>query len=261
VPLAYPLSEKFAVLRPSLLPGLVDAVGHNRRHERRDVRLFEIGARFSAEGGEHESVALAWTGSAAPGHWSGSGRPVDFFDIKGVVARLAGALGLHLQFQPARSLYLVEGRAASIAARDVPVGVMGLLRPGLAEARGLPPTDEVFVAELDLETLANLAPAGEIHVSPLPRFPSVVRDLSVVVDEALPADTVRGTIVAAAPGELASVEEFDRYRGAGIPEGRVSLSFHLTFRAADRTLTDLEVDRGMDAIVAALAARHRAVRR
>ncbi len=85
--LANPLSEKFTTLRPSLLPGLVDAVSHNRRHGRRDVRLFEIGTRFSPRG-ETRGAAAAWTGLATPDHWSGGRRDVDFFDVKGVVEQV-----------------------------------------------------------------------------------------------------------------------------------------------------------------------------
>ena len=90
VTIANPLSEKFAVMRPSLLPGLVDAVSHNRRHGRPDVRLFEIGTRFSPNG-ETRGAGFAWTGLATPDHWSGARRAVDFADIKGVVEQLHGA--------------------------------------------------------------------------------------------------------------------------------------------------------------------------
>jgi phenylalanyl-tRNA synthetase beta chain len=95
----------------------------------------------------------------------------------------------------------------------------------------------------------------------LPRFPAIVRDLSILVDNGLPAATVRGTIRAAAPDTLVGVTEFDRYRGPGVPEGRVSLSLRLTFRSPDRTLTDAEADAAMAGIVEALASAHGAVRR
>jgi phenylalanyl-tRNA synthetase beta chain len=280
VAIAYPLSEKFAVLRPSLLPGVIDAIGHNRRREQRDVRLFEIGARFSADGGERWAVTFGWTGAAAPEHWSGSGRPVDFFDIKGSVERVLEAFGAPARFMPARLAYLIEGRAALVVAGNVTLGVVGQLLPSVAEARGLPAAEPVFVAEIDLEQLAPTAPvardqtvtpgtghstltgrAPTVHVSALPQYPSVVRDLSVIVDETLPAETVRDTINAAAPQTLVGLAEFDRYRGPGIPEGRLSLSFRLTFRAPDRTLTDAEVERAMDAVVVALVERYQAVRR
>jgi phenylalanyl-tRNA synthetase beta chain len=98
-------------------------------------------------------------------------------------------------------------------------------------------------------------------VSSLPRYPSIVRDISMLVDDTLPAAAVRGTIRSAAPSTLASIAEFDRYQGKGVPEGRVSLSLRLTFRAPDRTLTDDEADAATDTIVQALRSTHDAERR
>jgi phenylalanyl-tRNA synthetase beta chain len=97
--------------------------------------------------------------------------------------------------------------------------------------------------------------------APLPRYPSIVRDLAVVIDAALPAATVRDTIRSVAPETLVQVREFDLYAGKGIPDDRMSLAFRLTFRAADRTLTDVEVQQAMDAIVAELKTTHGAVPR
>jgi phenylalanyl-tRNA synthetase beta chain len=268
VPIANPLSESFAVLRPSLVPGLVDAVAHNRRRERRDVRLFEIGTAFSAADGEMRKVALAWTGAGSPEHWSGSGREVDFFDVRGAVERLAEATGTAVELSAAAVDWLVAGRSASISVAPsgpqpgLALGVAGQLQPSIAAARGVPGADAVYVAEIDLDRLAAAASGrDDLRVTPLPRYPSIVRDLSILVPDTLPAAAVRGTIRAAAPNELESIAGFDRYQGKGIPDGQVSLSFHLTFRAPDRTLTDAEVDRSMDAIVAALAREHGASRR
>jgi phenylalanyl-tRNA synthetase beta chain len=263
-----PLSETFAVLRPSLVPGLVDAVAHNRRRERRDVRLFEIGAAFSAADGESRRAGLAWIGAGASEHWSATARGVDFFDARGAVERVADALGAAVAIEPAAVNWLVPGRAASIALAaggpepGLHVGVVGQLAPAIAEARGVPGADEVYVAEIDLDRLAASASArDDLRVAPPPRYPSIVRDLSVLVAEILPAAAVRGTIRAAAPQRLESIVEFDRYQGKGVPEGQVSLSFHLTFRAPDRTLTDEEADAAMGAIVSALKREHGAVQR
>jgi phenylalanyl-tRNA synthetase beta chain len=267
VPIANPLSESFAVLRPSLIPGLIDAVAHNRRRERRDVRLFEIGSAFSAADGEMRRVALAWTGTGAPEHWSGTGREADFFDASGAVERIAEAAGTTVEVSPATVSWLVPGRSASVSVRTggpepgLTLGLVGQLQPSIAAARGVTGAEAVYVAEIDLDRLAAASGRDDLRVAPLPRYPSIVRDLSVIVSETLPAAAVRGTIRAAAPPELERIEEFDRYQGKGIADGQVSLSFHLTFRAADRTLTDREADRAMEAIVAALERAHNAVRR
>ncbi len=260
VPIAYPLSEKFAVLRTSLLPGLVDTVAYNRRRERRDIRMFERGAVFTTSHGERQRLAMAWTGAVAPEHWSQEPRAVDFFDRKGVAERLASALDVPVRFAPAVVPYLVPGRTAAIFHDDTQVGGVGQLAPAVAEARGLPAGEAVYVGEFDLELLPQRAPT-DVTAQSLPRYPSVVRDVSIIVAETLPAEAVRGTIVAAAPPTLVAVREFDRYKGKGIPEGQVSLSLHLTFRAAERTLTDSDVQYAMDAIVEALHREHGAVRR
>jgi phenylalanyl-tRNA synthetase beta chain len=376
VHVANPLSEKFAVLRPSLLPGLLDAAAHNRRREHHDVRLFESGTRFTGTG-ETRAVAGVWSGAGLPLHWSGGNRAADFYDVKGVVETLCGALGIEAAFEPAAVPYLVEGRAAEVffrlkpEATDTPsgtaadsvasgssrkdanavrdsvasgfsrkdanavrdsvvaadsvasgfsrkdanavgesvaaadsvasgfsrkdanavrdsvasgfsrkdanavrdsvasgfsrkvskVGLVGQIVPSIAEARGFPDAEPIYAFELDLDAIARLRRGDDLRAAPLPRFPSIVRDLSVLVDSTLPAAAVRGTIRSAAPSTLTSAIEFDRYRGKGVPDERVSLSVRLTFRSTERTLTDVEVDDAMDRIVAALAAAHNAVRR
>jgi phenylalanyl-tRNA synthetase beta chain len=261
VAIANPLSEKFAVLRPSLLPGLVESIGHNRRRERRDVQLFESGTRFTVDGGESRGLGLAWMGAASPEHWSGSGRAADFYDMKAVVDGLALGLGLGpLTGSPATRPWAVEGRTAELRLGVAPAilfGIVAQLSPRVAEDRGLPPADAVFVAEVDLDAVASYVSLGDdITIAPLPRHPSVVRDVSVLVDAGLPAAALRDTIRAAGPATLIEVREFARYQGRGVPEGQVSLSFRLTFRAPDRTLTDEEVQQAFDAVIAALAAGH-----
>jgi phenylalanyl-tRNA synthetase beta chain len=268
VAVANPLSAKFDTLRPSLLPGLIDAVAHNRRHGRRDVRLFEIGTRF-ATAGETRAAGLALTGNAGTEHWSGGARDVDFFDAAGAVEALCDALGVPVRFEPAAVPYLVAGQSASIVAADGPsrghaIGVAGQLSPAVADARGLPRQDAVMVAELDLDALAVARGRRSDAARPLPRHPFVVRDLSVVVSNALPAEIIRGTILAAGrdlPAPLAASSFFDRYQGKGVPDGAVSLSIRLTFQAADRTLTDAEVNQSVESILAALVREHRAVQR
>jgi phenylalanyl-tRNA synthetase beta chain len=270
IPIANPLSEKYAVLRPSLLPGLVDSAAYNRRRERKDVRLFETGTRFSALG-EARCVAGVWCGAGAAPHWSGGARPVDFFDVKGAIEALCDALGVTPTFEPAAPSWYVEGRAAHILVRPsgsdeasepgTPVGSAGQIRPALLDARGFPPSEELYAFELDLEAIAARQPGRDLRAESLPRHPSVVRDMSILVDSILPAAGVRGTIRSAAPATLAQLIEFDRYRGKGVPEGRVSLSLRLTFRSPDRTLTDIEVDEAMARIVSALESKHGAERR
>ena len=268
VSIANPLSGKFDTLRPSLLPGLVDAVAHNRRHGRRDVQLFEIGTRF-APSGETRGVAVAWTGAGAAEHWSGGAREVDFFDVKGVTEHLCDALGIASRCEPTRERFLVAGQAASVFVAEGPergarVGLVGQLAPAIADARGLPRQDRVFVAEANLDLIERARVASSDATRPLPRHPFVVRDLSVVVADTLPAEIIRGTILAAGrdlPAPLSAVSFFDRYQGKGVPAGAVSLSVRLTFQAAERTLTDAEVQQSIETILAALVREHAAIQR
>jgi phenylalanyl-tRNA synthetase beta chain len=171
---------------------------------------------------------------AAAEHWSGSGRNVDFFDIKGVVERICEVAGVAVETTSGQVSWLTPGRAATASA---------------------------YVADIDLDALDSLRAGSELRVAALPRYPSVTRDISVLVDNTLPSAALRQTIRDAAPSNVVRIVEFDRYQGKGIPVDKVSISYHLTFRSSDRTLTDSEVQAAMDAVLAALKERHAAVQR
>jgi phenylalanyl-tRNA synthetase beta chain len=268
VAIANPLSEKFAVMRPSLLPGLVAALIYNRHREANDVRLFEVGSVFTPAR-ELEKVGWVLTG-ARGGHWSGNGGAVDFFDAKGVAEMVARAFVFEITFTQADDLpWFVRGRAARLMKTGslplTEIGQIGEIRPDLLAARGLH-AGAVFAGEINANPGDPFVPvaaegARGPQVKPLPRYPSIVRDVSIVVPDRLPAAEVRGTIHAHAPATLVRVREFDRYQGKGVPAGQVSLSVRLTFQSADRTLTDAEVQQAVDVIVAALAREHGAVLR
>jgi phenylalanyl-tRNA synthetase beta chain len=268
VPIKNPLSEAFAVLRPSLLPGLVESAGRNVRRGQRDVQLFEIGNRFSCESGESQAIAFIWTGAGRPQHWSERTREVDFFDATSLVSTIAEGLDASVLFQPSSPSFLVAGQAAAVVAtaRDAsattgnPVGLVGRLTAAVAESLGLPAEVPAYVAELAIEALAQFRRSTLKATAP-PRFPSVDRDISILVDETTAAQSVRETVRALAIPHLAGLREFDRYAGKGIPDGKVSLSLRLTFRSSDRTLTDAEVQNAMDAVLVALRDAHGAVQR
>ena len=264
VALRNPLSERGAVLRPSMLPGLVDSLVHNRRRERHDVRLFEIGSRFRQGDGETPALGIAIAGGATAVHWSAPARQVDLFDLTGVIARLCSGFGRQAAFEPMTAGHLVPGRSARVHLQSgdgrVVLGEAGQLDPAFAAARGMTGSDAVYVAELDLRPL-DLGAFDRLRAAPVPRYPSITRDLSIEVDDALPAARVRDTIRAAAGPTLVEVVEVDRYQGSGVAAGAVSLSVRLTFRAPDRTLTDAEVQRNTDSVMQALEETHRARQR
>ena len=183
--------------------------------------------------------------------------------MKGVVEQLAALAWVQLHFQEVELDYLVPGRAAAILINNQRVGILGQLAPAIADARGLPAAEEIYVAEINLDAVTAASPIETRMAKTLPRFPFVVRDISILVNDSLSAETVRGTIRSAArlredasagqaPVTLIQVREFDRYQGKGIPDGKVSLSLRLTFQSPERTLTDSEVSAAMASIMDAL---------
>jgi phenylalanyl-tRNA synthetase beta chain len=270
VPIKNPLSEAFAVLRPSLLPGLVESAGRNVRRGQRDVQLFEIGNRFTTQSGETQALAFVWTGAGRPQHWSERTREADFFDATSLVCAVAEGLDATILFKPLTTppRFLVAGQAAEVSAsaKDspassaTPVGLVGRLTPEVGELLGLPAEVPAYVAEVAIEPLARFRRTS-LKASAPPRFPSVDRDISILVDDTTAAQSVRETVRALGISDLADLGEFDRYAGKGIPDGKVSLSLRLTFRSADRTLTDAEVQSAMDAVLIALKEKHGAVQR
>ncbi len=270
VRIANPLSEQYAVLRPSVLPGLIDSLIYNRRREHHDIRLFEIGHRFRQGEGENPSVAIAATGAAVPQHWAENERQSDLFDIKGIVERLCEVLEVEPLFDPKETHpALVVGRSATIKAStsddltEITLGHIGQLLPNIALARGFPSAGEdIYVAELDLDMLGKIAvDQRKKVVTPIPRHPSIVRDIAIVISSAVPAGDIRKVIQETAADTLSHVEEFDRYEGKGIPDGYISLALRLTFRANDRTLTDVEVRTTIESVIAALKEVHNATLR
>jgi phenylalanyl-tRNA synthetase beta chain len=212
------------------------------------VGLFELGDVFSLPGEvlEEERVALVLAGEQRSGY-PGDRHAADFFDGKGALETVLDALGvgdwgfgspLGAPFHPARS--------ARVRVGGEEAGVLGELHPGTAERLDLP--KGTVALELAVPSLVAGA-AGEVRVREIPRFPPVRRDLAFVVDREVPAGTLREAIVAGGGELLESVELFDLFEGPPIPEGRKSLAFAVTFRAAARTLTDEEAEGAVRSIV------------
>jgi phenylalanyl-tRNA synthetase beta chain len=270
VPIKNPLSEAFAVLRPSLLPGLVESAGRNIRRGQRDVQLFEIGNRFTQQSGETQAIAFIWTGVGNAPHWSERPRETDFFDATSLASTIADAFDASVRLQPLSTppSFLVAGQAAEVfadakdssASTGCRVGLVGRLTPAVGESLGLPAEVPAYVGELAIEPLARFVRTSLKAVAP-PRVPSVDRDISILLDDTTAAHSVRETVRAIALPHLVGLREFDRYAGKGIPEGKMSLALRLTFRAPDRTLTDAEVQSAMDRVLSTLKDKHGAIQR
>lgn len=241
--IANPLSRERSVLRRLLLPGLLETVAENLKHQER-VAIFELGRVYLPAGKgerplEPRRLGLALAGPRGELSWHAKPWAMDFFDLKGIIEELLRRLGLEGRFERANHLSFHPGRAAKLLIGREEVGLLGELHPRVRENFEL--EEPVLAAELDLEAiLARAAPIGRYR--PLPQFPAVLRDLAVVVDEAIPAERVAQVIRGAGGELLRELVLFDLYQGPPIPQGKKSLAFRLRLQAEERTLTDEEAD-------------------
>lgn len=254
VPLANPLSADLAVMRPSLLPGLVEALSHNRARQQDRVRLFELGRVFAAGDPpvETPTLAIVACGHAHAEQWGEAARPLDFFDLKGDLDAIVAWGGepqrwaFHADDLPG---WLHPGRAARVTRDGETVGHVGALHPRLAKALDLGP--DVHVLELALEPLlGRRLPKAQ----PVPRFPAVRRDIAVDVPEQVSWAQIEQAVRATLGTTLAELRLFDRYSGKGVEAGRKSLAMGLILQDASRTLTDDDADRCVRNVVSALEA-------
>ncbi|WP_254461111.1 phenylalanine--tRNA ligase subunit beta [Xanthomonas sacchari] len=257
VALANPLSAELAVMRPSLLPGLVAALGRNVARQAGRVRLFELGKVFAAaaQAGaaptETQRVAAAVCGDADALQWCLPARKVDFHDLKGDLDSLAAASGARLDYRPSTHPFAHPTRSADIYRDDVRIGWIGQLHPRLLQAMQI--DVDVLAFELDLAPLAARALPRAAELS---RFPSVRRDLAFVVPEAVSWAALARSVRAAVGPLLREVVLFDRYVGAGVEAGCKSLAMGLILQDNTRTLTDRDVEAVVAEAVAALAREH-----
>ncbi len=247
-----PLGEELAWLRPSLLPGLLASAVRNINRRTESVMLFEHGKVFSRRGEasyeEHTALAGLVTGAFALRHWRGSPRLVDFYDAKGAVETLLERLtGEKPGFAPVELPWF--DLSFSVGVKDRIVGVVGQLAESLL--RKFECEQSVFVFELSWDDLRNLCREERVY-KPVPRFPAVVQDLALLVDEQVSAGAVEEVIRKHGGPYLKHVELFDLYRGKQIPPGKKSLAYTLRFQADDRTLTEDEVRERIDQILEAL---------
>jgi phenylalanyl-tRNA synthetase beta chain len=256
VMLENPLSSDMNALRPSLLPGLLDSLRHNVSRMNYDVALFEIGRVFIKVNGqtkEERRVAIALTGRRAPAFWSGDDRDAKFdaMDLKGIAEDLLEHFGLRgIQFgkRSEPSALFLESAGITLGGK-LPLGELGQLLPTRAKKHDL--RDAVFLAELRIDELLARFNAAK-SFKPLPQFPASRRDVAMLVPEATTHGAVLAAVKQAKPANLESVELFDVFRGRNVPEGQKSLAYAFTYRAADKTLTDNDVNAAHAKVVEAL---------
>jgi phenylalanyl-tRNA synthetase beta chain len=245
VVLSNPIIEGASEMRRTLIPGLLKSIQHNINHGTRDVCLFELGRVFATlEHGslpvERETLALAATGGRAEARRAQAAGEVDFFDLKGALESAIDATNLApLSFQQGRVKHLRAGQSAGILANNSQVGTIGRLNEEVASQYKF--KQPIYVAEIDLSALLE---AEELPVlyAPLPRFPSIQRDVSLLVDRALSLGELLATINEHGSSPFAGVQFVDTYEGQGIADDKRSVTVRLEYRAGDRTLRDDEVE-------------------
>ncbi|APZ42277.1 phenylalanine--tRNA ligase subunit beta [Acidihalobacter ferrooxydans] len=240
IELANPLSAELAVMRPSLWPGLIAALNHNRKRQSPRGRLFETGLSFLHAADEllqQRMLAGAAYGNAYPEQWGLQGRALDFFDIKGDVEAVLKRAGVQADFVAHEHPALHPGQSARVIVDDKPVGWIGMLHPELEGRLGLGCAVGLF--ELELAAITR----GRVPVfEPVSRFPALRRDLALIVADDVQAGEVMRAMRALEIPEMQDVHLFDVYVGKGVDEGYKSLAFGLIFQGFSSSLTDREVE-------------------
>lgn len=282
-----PLTADADRLRTTLLPGLLAAAARNVNRGNRDLALVEIGSVFrpgpagrppaprlgvasapseadrkaldAALPDQPLRVGVLITGLRALPSWSGDGRPAGWSDAVAAARTVAATAGVELRVTADAHAPWHPGRCAALWAGEVLLGHAGELHPSVAERHGLPVG--TAAAELDLDRLLAARPRTAVRAPRVSAYPPVLRDVALVVPATVAAADVAEALLAGAGGLLESLRLFDRYTGAGVAEGAVSLAYRLTLRAPDRTLTDAEANAVRDAAVAAAQERTGAVLR
>ena len=254
--LANPIIEDAAWMRSSLLPGLLASLRHNLNHGIRDVRLFEIGRIFSGLGDqelpqERLALALLATGGALEENRAQPERELDFFDLKGALEAAVDWMNASpLKFAPGNVRHLRQGQTARIKLADgTDIGSIGRLAESLAAFYKF--RQPVFVLELDLSALLS-GPAKAIQYSPLPRYPSVTRDISLLVDRNVSLDEIFAAVNNQHVADCRSVKLVGTFEGGNIQSSKRSVSLRLEYRSDDRTLRDEEVEEYHSRLTAAL---------
>ncbi|HDH2592025.1 TPA: phenylalanine--tRNA ligase subunit beta [Staphylococcus aureus] len=253
IDLLMPMSEAHASLRQSLLPHLIEAASYNVARKNKDVKLFEIGNVFFANGegelpDQVEYLSGILTGDYVVNQWQGKKETVDFYLAKGVVDRVSEKLNLEFSYRRADIDGLHPGRTAEILLENKVIGFIGELHPTLAADNDLKRT---YVFELNFDALMAVS-VDYINYQPIPRFPGMSRDIALEVDQNIPAADLLSTIHAHGGNILKDTLVFDVYQGEHLEKGKKSIAIRLNYLDTEETLTDERVSKVQAEIEAAL---------
>lgn len=249
LPVLNPISESQSVMRTTLIASLLEACQKNIFRQKRDLTFFEIGKAFYSHGTEalpDETGLLSgvWTGARRPHLWHEKPVSCDFYDIKGILESLFFALKIndvvYRQADAALCSYTRPGHSAAIRADNLEMGLVGEIKPSVLQRFDI--HQPVFAFEINLDSLISLVPE-DIRFTPIPRFPATSRDMTLIIDENIPAADVVRKIEARQVDIIEDITIFDVYRGKPIEEGKKSLSIRITYRSHEQTLEDAPVNR------------------
>ncbi len=251
VALKNPIASQMSVMRSSLLGGLLSVLRSNLARKEMRVRLFEIGACFAAEAGSYaqqEHVTGLAYGTALPEQWGVAARDVDFYDVKADIEALFAPALLSFLASPHPASH--PGRSAQVLLHGQVVGWIGELHPKWLQQYGIPQAVVWFEVELDALISADVPHASEIS-----KFPRVRRDLAVVVDESVSAQSLLDAMLGSNTSYVVEIALFDLYRGEGVGDGKKSLAFRVVLQDTEKTLIDSEIELSV-ACLAAVLQRH-----
>jgi phenylalanyl-tRNA synthetase beta chain len=243
-----PLSEEQAVMRTSLIPGLLETMQRNLSRQEKNLKLFEIGKVYLATAAEQlpeetEYLAGLWTGNRSEVSWHSKESACDFYDLKGVVEGLLQGLAITAvdttRLPNAACTYLRPGYSAEILVQGAALGRMGEIHPEVRSIFDLKQTAYLF--ELDVDALLSLVPKTK-QSKPIPKFPAVSRDITLIVDKKIASGNLLRFVDALAEELIENIHLFDVFDGKPIPAGMKSISFRITYRSSARTLEDDEVN-------------------
>ncbi len=244
-----PISVDLGTMRTSLMPGLVKSSVRNIRHGAKSLRLFELGAAFFQKDDqvvERPCLAAIITGPYPADVWTETGKGYDFYDIKGTLESLLSHFGINGEYQLTTKSYLKQDTSIDCLVGETSIASLGELSASTAKKFEL--DQSLFAFEIDLEGWVNALPST-VRFEPLPRFPGIFRDISLLVDKSVSSGEVRKVIEQAGPPLLKQTELYDHFEGKKLEPGKKSLTFALTFQSPDRTLTDEEVNPVFEKIV------------
>ncbi|HHZ84606.1 MAG TPA: phenylalanine--tRNA ligase subunit beta, partial [Gammaproteobacteria bacterium] len=251
-----PISENMNIMRPSLLPGLLDTLSYNLNQGNENLKIFEIGTVFQ-KGKNHKIKQKELIGGLISGikdkdNWSSSNEPMDFFDLKGDLENVLNYSAKY-SFKKTEIPYLHPGKTALLLKGESVIGYIGSVKPKLLDKFDI--EQEVNFFEISIDATSS---KSNIKFEKFSRFPFAQRDLSFIVDEDIASSVITDSIASRAGDKLKEIKLFDVYRGKGIPKGKTSLTYALGWQASNRTLKDKEIDEIIEKLVAFLSKKFNA---